>query len=269
MSPLVIVDAVVDTVLILLLLRFGLRVGQSIAHNYTRLPDLGRIISLATVVLVLILAYKLYETPIACLAVTPSDLSSVGKNVVPANLEEIMRVWGPVMKQLTKLESQNATGDTLVAYQQMAVAVLRQPPDIYGWTFLILIAIPVVGIVVFVSRNLDALTELILHPASTAPAPSFAGGPRGGRRIAAPPNAGRLSSEDTEKLIKLKSLLDAGVISKDDFESQKKKILGLTSPVATPTTESEELRKLKALLDSGALTEEEYETQKKRFLEQL
>ena len=46
---------------------------------------------------------------------------------------------------------------------------LRQPPDIYGWTFLILIAIPVVGIVVLVSRNLDGLTEVVSRAASLSP----------------------------------------------------------------------------------------------------
>ena len=78
-----------------------------------------------------------------------------------------------------------------------------------------------------------------------------------------------MSARDiVEKLGKLKSLLDSEVISKEDFETQKMKLLGRTAPDSKPA-EPEDFRKLKSLLDSGALTEEEYKTHKERLLEQI
>lgn len=71
-----------------------------------------------------------------------------------------------------------------------------------------------------------------------------------------------------EKLSKLKSLLDSGAISKDDFDNQKIRILGRTISYSKPA-EPEDFQKLKALLDSGTLTQEEYEHHKKRLLEQI
>jgi zinc-ribbon domain len=65
-----------------------------------------------------------------------------------------------------------ASGSTLEAYQKVAVASLRQPPDLYGWIFLILSVLPVVGIVILGSRNLDRITELLFHKARVAAAGS-------------------------------------------------------------------------------------------------
>lgn len=273
MTPLVIADAVVDTVLFVVLLRFGMQVGRSIADNYTRLPDLGRIISLATVTLVLILAYELYQTPVACLLVMPSDLSSLSGGTVPANVQDLARVWSQVLQQAGM---QNSVGDALAAYQREAVTMLRKPPDIYGWTFLILVAIPVVGIVVLVSRNLDTFTELISR-AAAGPARSAQTSGAAARstpatrveRTVGPAGQGISPVHVVERLSKLKELLDSGVISRDDFENQKRRILRPTIPDSKPAPQPDGIRRLKALLDSGALTEEEYETQKKRLLEEL
>ncbi|MEM3574084.1 MAG: SHOCT domain-containing protein, partial [Nitrososphaeria archaeon] len=65
---------------------------------------------------------------------------------------------------------------------------------------------------------------------------------------------------------KLKTLMDSGVISKEDFEAQKNKLLhGVSSSYST----EEKLKNLKSLLDSGAITQEEYEKQKKAILENI
>ncbi|MEM4066936.1 MAG: SHOCT domain-containing protein, partial [Candidatus Micrarchaeaceae archaeon] len=65
---------------------------------------------------------------------------------------------------------------------------------------------------------------------------------------------------------KLKTLMDSGVISKEDFEAQKNKLLrGMSSSDSV----EEKLKKLKSLLDSGAITQEEYERQKKAVLENI
>jgi Double zinc ribbon len=167
MSPLVIANAIVDTVILLALLRFGLTMGRLIRENYKRFPDLGNIIALSFAVIVLILAYKQYETPTACLVISPSDLTKVGQSdITMANLDQILRGLGKVFQDIANAQVKTATGDTLIAFQRVAVAVLRQPPDLYGWIFLALIAIPVVGIVVVVSRNMDTITALVMQSGS-------------------------------------------------------------------------------------------------------
>lgn len=76
---------------------------------------------------------------------------------------------------------------------------------------------------------------------------------------------GGLSEDSIDRLVKLKTLLDSGVISKEEFEQQKAKI---TVGSSTGGTE-EQLRKLKSLLDSRTITQSEYEQQKKVLLEKL
>ena len=167
MSPLVIADAVVDTLILVVLLQFGFSMGRAVGENSSRFPDVGKIILLATLVVVLLIAYRQYETPTACLIVSPSDLSKVGQSHdAPINLEQMLPDLGQMIRGIARTQVNLATGTTLAAYQRLAVIVLRQPPDIYGWVFLILIAVPVVGIVVLVSRNLDAFTEVVFHAAS-------------------------------------------------------------------------------------------------------
>jgi hypothetical protein len=169
MSPLVIADVVVDAALIVVLLRFGLSMGRSIAENSTRFPDVGKIVSLATLAVVLLIAYKQFETPTACLVISPADLSKAGQGAqLPFNLDQIVPGVAQMMQGIANAQVNIATGVTLAAYQKVAVVVLRLPPDIYGWTFLILIALPVVGIVVLVSRNLDAFTDAVFHASSAS-----------------------------------------------------------------------------------------------------
>ncbi|MEM3265284.1 MAG: SHOCT domain-containing protein [Nitrososphaeria archaeon] len=77
---------------------------------------------------------------------------------------------------------------------------------------------------------------------------------------------GGLSENNIDKIIKLKTLMDSGVISKEDFEAQKNKLLhGVSSSYST----EEKLKNLKSLLDSGAITQEEYEKQKDAVLKKL
>jgi len=70
---------------------------------------------------------------------------------------------------------------------------------------------------------------------------------------------------DLDKLTKLKSLLDSGAITKEEFESQKNLVLhpGTAQEQFGPEAE---LRKLKALYESGTLTQSEYEDQKRKIL---
>jgi ribosomal protein L40E len=173
-SPLVIANAVVDTMIFLALLRFGVSIGRSIRASFVRFPDLGNIVSLAFVVIVLLLAYKQYETLTACIVITPADFAKVGQSGTPLeNLDQLLRGLGNLFGTIVNTPVKVATGDTLVAFQRVAVALFRQPPDLYGWIFLVLIAIPVVGIVVLVWRNMDTITSLVMQSGSAlAGAPS-------------------------------------------------------------------------------------------------
>ena len=74
--------------------------------------------------------------------------------------------------------------------------------------------------------------------------------------------------DSMERLLRLKQMLDSGMITREDFELQKQRILHGPADGAEPA-EPEELRKLRSLLDCGALSPEEYEAHKRRYLEAL
>jgi hypothetical protein len=78
------------------------------------------------------------------------------------------------------------------------------------------------------------------------------------------------SMMDLERISRLKSMLDTGVITKEEFESQKSLILhpSSTQPSAADPLQTQ-LVKLKSLYDSGAITETEYEQQKRKLLSEI
>jgi hypothetical protein len=270
LTPLVLANAVVDTVIFLLILSFGVGLGRTMQANYTRLPDLGKMISLATVAVVLLLAYGSYQTVVACLVESPSDITKALTGAAGGGVQSLLGQFGNMIQGLENSVMEQAIktapGYALAGYQAAAVLALKQPPDIYGWTFLILIAIPVIGIVVLVSRNLDTITDMVFHAATARPRPTGSGSGAGVRPPGAGPAGDGAGPGDViEKLAKLKALLDAGVISREEFDGQKTAILGGSPASAEP----EELRKLRSLFESGALTKEEYEAQKRRILAKL
>ena len=278
MTPLVLAYMIVDTVILLVVLDFGITLARHLQARYEHIPDLSQLVSLATILLVLVFAYRVYEVPTACLVVQRTDLLNLGQNQNPnstaGSFTDFIRAWNQVVGQVSEAAMQNATGDALVRYQQLAVAVLRRPPDIYGWTFLALIIVPAIGLVASVSRHLDTFTELLSQAGivigrTTHPPGTFA--PPGAPAVAERASAASESmppADLIEKLSKLKSLLDSGAISQDDFNSQKVKLLGRTLSYTQPV-EPEAFQRLKSLLDSGALTEEEYNAHKERLLEQI
>ena len=82
-----------------------------------------------------------------------------------------------------------------------------------------------------------------------------------------------------DKLLKFKSLLDAGLITRNEYDEQKNFILhGTTAPTGTANkaiagTKAEpadtlqaQLLELKGLYESGAISEQDYDTQKKLIL---
>jgi hypothetical protein len=272
----VICNAIIDTVILLVILGFGLKLGKIIQTNGEKYSDLGRVMSQITVVLVLILAYKTYEMPAACFFVGRSDLVNLNSSVTPASYGDFIRAFGQVVNQINATAIQNATGDTLAAYQQLALAVFRRPPNIYAWTFLIIIAIPSIGLVQLVHRNLDAIAELAssgagaLKVAPAAPPESFTAAPEPQQGIRASESGQGLMLRDiVDKFVRLKALVDSGAISNVDFENQKRRILSQPTNESRAATEPEDFLRFKSLLDSGLITEEEYEGHKQRFLGQI
>lgn len=108
--PLTLVRVSIDTVILILLLRLGYEIGGVIRDNFRRLPSLGQVISLSMAILVVSLAYSVYQG-----------------------------IFYPLL------------GPENVTY--------------YGWTFLAIGVIPLVGIIMNVSRNMDAMTGVILSSA--------------------------------------------------------------------------------------------------------
>jgi hypothetical protein len=273
LSPVVLANAIVDTLMMAVIFGFGLAVSRDLRRFYPSVPDLGQAVLLLAILFVLVLAYNLYEVPLACTLISPTDLWTFGTGSAPPD------VWGQLGVDIRGMAQQLANGISpqladaakgpmVAGLQKLAVAKMRQPTDFYGWIFLILAAIPVVSLVVIGSRNLDAISDHLFRKASTVGAasqPDISGtGSHAPRRMAAAAGGGsrELSSEDMDKLIRLKALLDQGAITQADFDAQKKMIL--QEPVAQE--EPAELQRLKQLLDAGALTREEYEVQKQRFL---
>jgi hypothetical protein len=261
MSPLVLAYAIVDTVLLLVVLDFGITLARDIQNKYEHIPELKKLISLATIVLVLLFAYNVYKLPTACLVVQPTDLINLSQSGTPT-----------AFGQINATAMQNAGGEALASYQQLAVAVLQRS-GIYGWTFLILIALPTVGIVTLISRHRETFSELLSHTGAALVTtttrrlgtPAGANVRSAGGRVA---GAGESLStrEVIEKLTRLKSLWDSGTISKDDFKNQKTRVLGRALSNSKPA-EPDDFQKLKSLLDSGALSEEEYQAYKEHLLE--
>jgi hypothetical protein len=276
LSPAVLATAIVNTLIMLAILGFGLTVSRTFRRFYPRIPDLATAVLLLTVLLVLVLAYNLYEMPLASVLTSPQDLTTLGGSgsvdAYRAQLDPQLRnfVQQAFTGTLTPELIKNAAPSLWQAYQGLAVLKMRQSPDLYGWIFLLLAAIPTVGIVVIGSRNLDAISGLLFRKARTAGLPPGASnsGPYLHRSTAGPDGGQpgkELSSEDMDKLIRLKTLVDKGAITQADFDAQKRMIL--QGPVAPE--EPAELQRLKQLLDAGALTQEEYDVQKQRILSRL
>lgn len=80
---------------------------------------------------------------------------------------------------------------------------------------------------------------------------------------------GLSSSDNLDKLVKLKSLADAGVITKEEFERQKNGILHPESSKAVSSGPEEDLKRLKNLLDSGTISQTEYDEQKAVILNRM
>ena len=294
LNPLVIANAIIDTIILLVILTFGLSLGRTIQIHGQRFSGLGKIVTQATLVIVLILAYKTYELPAACFFVGRTEIVHLASNAIaaPGSYGDFVGAWGPVMNSINAAAIQNASGDAMNTYQQIALSIFLRPPDYYAWTFLILIAIPIIGLVPLLYRNLGTIADLFSHggalllqgipapvtspnrvsssPAAaiTTPNPVYSSP----AAATVPPPATAQSATlrvMADKIAKMKTLVDSGAISKDDFGTQKQRILGLAVDASAAVHGADDFLKLKSLLETGALTEEEYEAQKQRFLQHI
>lgn len=76
-------------------------------------------------------------------------------------------------------------------------------------------------------------------------------------------------TEVIEKLSKLKSLLDSGIITKGEFDAKKNTLLHPESNAEVANSVEAQLAKLKTLFDSGAITQTEYDQQRQTILTKL
>jgi putative membrane protein len=75
---------------------------------------------------------------------------------------------------------------------------------------------------------------------------------------------------DLDRLAKLKTMMDSGVITKEEFEQQKNLLLHPSNtPAQTESALEGQLRKLKSLYDSGAINKAEYDQQREAFLREI
>lgn len=69
-----------------------------------------------------------------------------------------------------------------------------------------------------------------------------------------------------DSLKRLKDLLDAGILTQEEFNKEKAKILGNTENAHLTDEQKARLKKIEALKEAGILTVEEYEEQKRAIL---
>lgn len=257
LTPLVLVNVVVDTLILIALVRFGLAVSRALRGSYPNMPDLSTAALMGFVLIVLVLAYNIYELPTACVTFSAQSTSSPDA----ATAEAIRQAWQQLGQGNFANQLGTGAGDLLAAYQKVAVVRLRQSPDVYGWFFLVLSLIPIAAIVVIASRNLDAISELLFLKATSATAGFERSNVNEPSVASAVPN-GTLSAEDMNQLARLKWLLDQGAITPSDFEARKRNLLHRPASADEPA----EIQRLKQLRDMGVFTQSEYEMQVRQFL---
>jgi hypothetical protein len=76
-------------------------------------------------------------------------------------------------------------------------------------------------------------------------------------------------ADSIEKLSKLKVMLDSGLITRAEFDSQKNLVLHPSAPTASGGSVEAQLAKLKSLYESGAITKDEYDQQRQALLNLL
>lgn len=280
LSPLVLVNVALDTVFLAVLLSFGLTAGRRIHQAGAQFADIGKITSLATVVLVLVLAYRIYELPAACTFISQSDLINLS-TIAPQSQDaggfgDFIRLWGQMLNQVSAASLQNASGPVLVQYQRLALAIFHRSPDWYAWLFLILTVIPIISLAPLVFRNLGSLSELLSHgvltlqtaalPAADAPAQTATSAAMAPAGESPAPRALR---DSIERLKSLKSLQAAGAISHEDFALQKQRTIASAITVTSGKPDAADFLRLKELYDASILSLDEYTALKDHFLKQI
>ena len=126
---------------------------------------------------------------------------------------------------------------------------------VVAFEYAFFIVLLVAGIIGMIAAILGAIGGGLYIPAA------FAAGSR-------QPSGAQSSEEFMDKVKKLKALLDSGAITKSEFDTQKRKLLGVAGGKKNAGADplQVKLQELKELYDSGALDEDEYNAQKKAIL---
>ncbi len=275
LSPLVLVNVAIDTVFLAVLLSFGLTAGRRIHQSGAQFADIGKIISLTTVVLVIVLAYRIYELPAACAFISQSDLINLS-TIAPQSQDaggfgDFIRLWGQMLNQVSAASLQNATGPVLIQYQRLALAMFHRSPDWYAWLFLILTVIPIISLAPLVFRNLGSLSELLSHGVltlQTAAIPGASATASAASPATRSPAAVPLR-DDIERLKTLKSVQEAGAISHEDFAIQKQRIIASAMADGSGKPEAGDFLRLKEFYDTSILSLDEYTDLKDHLLKRI
>ena len=254
MTPMVLTNTVMNTLILICIFGLGSAIAADLRRSYPKSPHMAQAVMLIFLLAILVIAYDVYELPVACI-ITPATSVNIPAGTTPAQLAAFLEPY------------------------------MLQNHSLYGYTFLILAAIPVIGLVLIGWRNLESMSDLLFRKAASAgtaqqptpapapAAPQYAAPPyappqpaaaAASATMAAAAGAGAvrdLSSDDMDRLIRLKTLLDQHAITQADYDAQKGAILhGSAAPQESP-----EEQRLRQLLDAGALTPEEYAAQRKRL----
>lgn len=266
MTPLLLFYAIVDSVLLVVIIDFGIMLAGEFQARHPEICRLRSIMLLFTAFLALVIAYRAYETPVACLITRRTALTnSFRVSAVPGTGKHTAATPGDAPVQ-------GATGESLVSYQRLAVTSFRQSPDIYGWIFLFLVSCPLIAIAVLVSRNphtfVDFLSQLVAAARTKPQLSAVIALPKTLIQAYADSGPALSREEMMQKIATLSSLRDSRSISDADFEEQKKNILARAISDSKPV-EPQDFEKLKSLLESGALTQDENHRLKSLFLKQI
>lgn len=193
--PLALTLAIIDTLIFVALVQFGIGVAALVYTATPTFPESGRLVLLAVLTLVALLAYHGYD------GVLPPLLGSrTGESIAdPAfggQLIPIAKAYHAAEQSWKSSLVPNTATQRYVPFSihmhtmqldgQTYLITDPQNGRLYDLIFLILIAAPIVGIVVIVFRNMDAITNLVFRagqaavaaPGTSGVPPPFAAGPR-------------------------------------------------------------------------------------------
>ncbi len=146
--PLSLTLAIIDTVILVALIQFGMGAGSLLRRAYPSFPDLGLIVNLVMITIVMSLAYKAYDGVLLPLF---GGGPSVPRNELGPLANAYMQAW--------QQWAQTYGGASLPT----PFAIDEHALKIYDAVFLVLVAAPLIGVVVLLLRNMNTISGLVFH----------------------------------------------------------------------------------------------------------